>query len=129
MSLLPITLLLLAMFGLSMAGSYLQHRYYQRQVNELAAQYRDGAYALASGRHKGKLRGAVALLVVRRDDPNDVRRAVVMSGSTLFARFRERPDIQGTTTETQLAGQPKAVRLAVLDALDRGRRTVHRETA
>lgn len=129
MKLLPLSLLLLAVFMLSMGGSYLQHRYYQRVVNRLAVDFKDKAYALASGRHKGRLRGAVAVLVVRRDNPSDVQRAVVMSGATLFARFRERPEIHGTVTSETLAGQTKAVRLAVLDALGRGRQAARGPTA
>lgn len=128
MKLLPLTILLLAVFMLSMGGSYLQHRYYLRVVNRLAGEFKDKAYALASGRHKGRLRGAVAVLVVRRDNPRDVQRAMVMSGATLFARFRERPEIHGTVTPELLARQSKAVRLAVEDALGRGRQAARGTT-
>lgn len=121
MNLLALTVLLLAVFALSMGGSYLQHRYYLRVVNELAREFKDRRFVLASGRHKGRLRGAVAVLVVHREQPDEVERAVVMSGSTMFAKFRERPHIRGRITPDALAPEAKAVRLAVLDALTRGR--------
>ena len=120
MNLLALTLLLLAVFALSMGGSYLQHRYYLRVVNDLARQFKDRRYVLASGRHKGRLRGAVAVLVVHREQPDQVERAVVMSGSTMFAKFRDRSQIHGHITPESLAQESKAVRMAVLDALTRG---------
>lgn len=120
MNLVALTVLLLVVFALSMAGSYLQHRYYLRVINKLAREFKDRRFVLASGRHKGRLRGAVAVVVVHREQPDEVERAVVMSGSTMFARFRDRPNIRGRVTPDSLAQQSKAVRLAVLDALARG---------
>lgn len=121
MHFLPVALLLFGMFILSSLVSYQQHRYYLRVVNRLAADYRRSGYALASGRAKGKTRGAVAILVVRRDEPDFIERAMVMQGATVFARFRERPELAGRATEDVLGRCPAAVRRAVADALERGR--------
>jgi glucitol operon activator protein len=119
--LLPVSLLLFGMFMLSMLGSFLQHRYYLRVVNDLARQFRRSGYALASGRSKGRTRGAIAVLVVRRDDPDVIERAVIMQGRTVFARFRERPELAGRVSETRLAACSPTMRRAVKDALQRGR--------
>lgn len=121
MELLPVSLLLLAVFVLSMAGSHLQHRYYLRTVNTLARDYRRSGYALASGRKKGRLRGAIAVIVVRRDDTSVVERILVMEGSTLFARFRDRPELTGRLDADALANCSPTVRGAVEDALGRAK--------
>lgn len=102
MQYLPFTLLLLAALILSMSLAHLQHRYYIRTVNRLAAECRQSGYVLCSGIARGRLRGAIAILVVRRDGAL-VERAVVMEGSSILARFREL---------SALCGQP-------LDALER----------
>lgn len=121
MKLLWLSLLLFGMFTLSMLASYLQHRYYLRVVNDLARQFHRSGYALASGRCKGRSRGAIAVLVVRRDDPDVIERAMVMQGRTVFARFRERPELVGRASETSLAACSPTIRRAINDALQRGR--------
>lgn len=126
-NLLPLTLLLLGVFSLSMLASYLQHRYYLRVVNTLARDYRRSGYVLATGRRKGRLRGAVAVLVVRRDDPGWIERVMVMCGSTVVARFRERPDLTGRADDARLAACRPVVRGAVEDALRRARDVAGRE--
>lgn len=127
MELLPLSLLLFAMFTLSMVSSYLQHRYYLRVVNDLARQYHRSGYVLASGRCKGRMRGAIAVLVVRRDDPDVIERAMVMQGRTVLARFRERPECAGRASEGSLAACSPTMRRALDDALQRGRAMASRE--
>lgn len=122
MKLLWLSLLLFGMFTLSMLASYFQHRYYLRVVNDLARQFHRSGFALASGRCKGKSRGAIAILVVRRDDPDVIERAMIMQGRTVFARFRERPELAGRASEATLAACSTTVRRAVDDALQRGHR-------
>lgn len=122
MKLLPVTLLLLAVFALSMLGSYLQHRYYLRTVNALARDYRSGEYVLASGLRKGRTRGTIAILVLSRENPAVIEKALLMSGRTVFARFHDRPDLTGLAGAARLSDQPKAIQAAVADAMARGRR-------
>lgn len=122
MKLLWLSLLLFGMFTLSMLASYFQHRYYLRVVNDLARQFHRSGFALASGRCKGRSRGAIAILVVRRDDPDVIERAMIMQGRTVFARFRERPELAGRASAATLAACSQTVRRAVDDALQRGRR-------
>lgn len=123
--LLPLTLFLLGAFLLSMAGSHFQHRYYLRTVNELAREYGRSGYALVSGIRRGRLRGAVAVLVLRRGEADVVEEALIMSGATLLARFRPHPELTGRVTEETLAGCHRTVRGAMRDALERGRKLEH----
>jgi glucitol operon activator protein len=127
MKLLWVSLLLFGMFTLSMLASYLQHRYYLRVVNELARRYSRSGYALASGRCKGKARGAIAVVVIRRDDPDVIEHAMVMQGRTVFARFKQRPELAGRVSQARLAGYSATVRRAIEDALQRGRTVAARE--
>lgn len=129
MQLLQLSILLFAMFTLSMVASYFQHRYYLRVVNDLARQYHRSGYVLASGRCKGRTRGAIAILVVRRDDPGVIERAMVMQGRTVLARFRERPEFAHGARGTGLAACSPTARRAVDDALQRGRAIASRDQA
>lgn len=122
MNVLLLTLILLGILTFSTAGSYLQHRYYLRVVDRLAKQYGGSGHALVSGIRKGRLRGAVAVLVLSRGSPGRVERAMVMEGTTLFARFRDRADLTGVLTDEQLATCSQTVRGAVQDAMARGRK-------
>lgn len=124
MNLLVLTLGLLAVLTFSLAGSYLQHRYYLRVVDKLAKQYGGSGYVLVSGIRKGRLRGAVAVLVLSRGSTDRIERTTVMQGTTLFARFRDREDLTGHLTEERLATCSPAVRGAVQDALGRGRKVL-----
>lgn len=119
MQLLPLTLLLLGALVLSMTFAHLQHRYYLREVNRLAAQYRQAGYVLTSGIARGRLRGAIAILVVRRDG-DVIERATVMEGSSILARFRERGALHGQSLKA-LAQAPlsTAAKRALEDAAAR----------
>jgi DNA-binding transcriptional regulator of glucitol operon len=119
MEYLPLTLLLLGTLLLTMTFAHLQHRYYLRAVNHLAAEHRGPGMALVSGISRGRLRGAVAILVVRRDS-DTIERALVMEGSSILARFREQTALHGQSL-TAIAGVPlsKRARLACDDAAAR----------
>lgn len=122
MNYLPLTLVLLGGFILSMLMSYMQHLYYQRTLNEMARSYKSSKYVLASGIHKGKFRGAIAILVVERNDPTNVRDVRVMKGATILARFKRLTALTGPLDETVLDKQGKATRRAFSDALERAKR-------
>lgn len=127
MKILPLTLVVLAVLMLSMTGSYFQHRYYLRIVNDLAATYGRAGYVLASGIRKSRWRGAIAVLVLRRDDTCIAERVMVMEGTTLFARFREHPELVGRLDADATGRCSPAVRGAVEDAMARGARIAHPE--
>lgn len=107
---------LLGVFVVAGLLGYRQHLSYQRAVNELADQENRGGVLLVSGRSKGWRRGAIALLVIDRRRGR-VLRAQAMEGASVFARFRERPELAGPVDAVEeRAGSPalaKAVREAV----------------
>ncbi|MFM9591800.1 transcriptional regulator GutM [Streptomyces scabiei] len=121
MEYLPLALLLLCGFVLSLLASVAQHRYYMRTVNKLVAQEHRAGVTLVSGRATGRLRGAVVLLLVRRSD-SVVERALVMQGASVLARFRERPQLTGQLSTASSRAGSTAVARAVEDARDRYRR-------
>ncbi|MEV6379617.1 transcriptional regulator GutM [Streptomyces sp. NPDC051773] len=121
MEYLPLALLLLGGFVLSLLASLAQHRYYMRTVNKLAAEEHRSGVTLVSGRATGRLRGAVVLLLVRRSD-SVVERALVMQGASVLARFRERPQLTGKLSTVSSRAGSAAVARAVEDARDRYRR-------
>lgn len=127
MTLLYFTLVVVVVMAISMGGSYLQHRYYLRVVNRLAAGYRKSDYILASGIRKSRLRGAIVVIVLRRDNIRLAEQVMVMQGSTLFAHFRERPDLAGLLDDERLERCAPVVRAALEDALARGERILHPE--
>ncbi|PRX48505.1 glucitol operon activator protein GutM [Prauserella shujinwangii] len=108
--------LLVAGFVVAGLLSYRQHLAYQRAVNALAAQENRGGMLLVSGRAKGRLRGAVVLLVIDRRR-GTVTRAQAMEGSSVFARFRERPDLTGPVAGAEERAGSRLLGRAVHEAL------------
>ena len=94
MAYLPMTALLLGALVLTMVTARLQHRYYLKTVNRLAAGHRRSGTALVSGVGKGRLRGAIVIVAVRRTD-GVIEEALVMQGSSVFARFRQLASLRG----------------------------------
>lgn len=123
MEFLPLSLLLLGGFMASMAASALQHRYYMRAVNRLAGQEHRAGLTLVSGRVTGRFRGAVVLLLVRRND-EVVERALVMQGASVLARFREHPPLTGPLASAATRASSAAMARAVEDARDRYHRMI-----
>jgi glucitol operon activator protein len=114
-------ILLLVAFAVMIAASWAHQLYYLRTVNRLAAGERRPGRMLVSGRSPGRLRGAVALLVIRQADET-VERALVMEGTTVFARFRDRPQLTGPADEAPEKEASKAARGAVRNAVEHYRR-------
>jgi glucitol operon activator protein len=84
-------LILFAALSLTALGSIAQHKYYVRTVRRLAREHDKPGCVLVSGRAKSRLRGAIAVLVLRRDD-NVIEGAAVMEGASVMARFKDRTD-------------------------------------
>lgn len=118
MNLTALSLLLIAGFVTSMAASALQHRYYLRTVNRLAAREHRSGLTLISGRATGRLRGAVVLLLVRSAD-DVIEGAQVMQGASVFAHFRDHPELTGPLAAAPERASGKAMTRAVEDARDR----------
>lgn len=111
-----VLVLLLGAFVVAGLLSYRQHLGYQQAVNDLATEENRSGVLLVSGRAKGWRRGAIVLLVVDRRR-GTVLRARVMEGASVFARFRERPELAGPVEAAEdRAGSP-ALAKAVHEAL------------
>jgi glucitol operon activator protein len=98
--------------------AWLQQRAYQREVNKLIAEEGQDGHILVSGRAKGKIRGAIVLLVVDRRTRR-IHRAVGMAGASVFARFHELPQLTGPLNDASSRAQSKAIRRATEDAIKR----------
>ncbi|NKQ54024.1 transcriptional regulator [Amycolatopsis sp. K13G38] len=108
--------LLVACFAVAGVLSYRQHMHYARVVNTIATEENRRGALLVTGRAKGKLRGAVVLLVIdRREDV--VTRALVMEGASVFGRFRERPEFTGPVRTVEDRAPSRATAKAVAEAL------------
>jgi DNA-binding transcriptional regulator of glucitol operon len=129
MQYLPLTVLLIGALLASMTLSHLQHRYYLRTVRGLMAEHRSPDLAVVSGICRGRLRGAIAVLVVHRERAL-VERALFMEGGSVLARFREDRTMRGQTLPSILERDlPGARRGALEDAHRRFRRMVGDEDA
>jgi glucitol operon activator protein len=120
---LPFFLIVLAGVTLTAVSAFAQHKYYARTVRRLAAAHDEPGCVLVSGRGKGRIRGAIAVLVLRADDEY-IKAAAVMEGATVFARFKDRPDWVGLSARDELPGASPRLAAAVADARTRmpGRR-------
>ncbi|MFC0672448.1 transcriptional regulator GutM [Brachybacterium hainanense] len=88
-------IILIAAIVLSFAFSYLQHRAYSRTVREMAIAHDRPGVVVVSGRGKGFLRGCVVILAVDATT-RKVLEARTMQGSTVLARFRRAPGLEGS---------------------------------
>jgi len=108
-------LLLFLAMSLTAASGLAQHRYYTRTVRRLARDHDEPGCMLVSGRGKGRVRGAIAVLVLRRHD-EAIRAAAVMEGATVLARFKDRPDWVGLSARDNLPQCSPRLAKAVADA-------------
>jgi glucitol operon activator protein len=108
--------LLLGAFVVAGLLTYRQHLGYQRAVNDLATQENRSGVLLVSGRAKGWRRGAVVLLVIDRRRGR-VLRARAMEGASVFATFRERPELAGPVEAAEERAGSTALAKAVHEAL------------
>jgi glucitol operon activator protein len=97
---------LLAVLGVlwlaQIAGTYLQMRHYRKVLGRIAGEYSEGYIGVGNARSRfGK--GVILILVVG-EDGEVVRKALRMRGMTVFARFREYPELEGASVEELKAG-------------------------
>lgn len=102
-----------------------QHRAYSRATRRMAQAHEGltGAF-LVSGRGKGRLRGAIVLLVVDGAS-SAITAAEAMVGASVFARFRPRPELLGPAAGAEERASDPLLRKAVEHALEQFR-TVRR---
>ena len=108
-------LLLFLAMSLTAASGLAQHKYYTRTVRRLAREHDEPGCMLVSGRGKGRVRGAIAVLVLDKQD-EVIRAAAVMEGATVLARFKERPDWVGLAARDDLPRCSPRLAKAVADA-------------
>lgn len=108
--------LLISALLASLLLSLWQHSAYIKVANEVAKANAGRRVTMVSGRSKGRLRGAIALLLV---DPasGDIVDARAMVGATVFSRLRPAPQllgpISGVTDRTENKHLKKAVESAL----------------
>jgi len=108
--------LLLGAFVVAGFLSYRQHQGYSRAVNDLASAENRSGVLLVSGRAKGWRRGAIVLLVIDRRR-GQVLRAQAMEGASVFAKFRERPELAGPVEAAEERAGSTALAKAMREAL------------
>ena len=109
------SLLLFAAMSLTAVSALAQHKYYTRTVRRLARENNDPASVLVSGRGKGRIRGAIAVLVLDKQT-EAIRAAAVMEGASVLARFKQRPDWVGLCARDDLPRCSPRLAKAVADA-------------
>ena len=108
-------LVLFLAMSLTAFSGLAQHKYYSRTVGRLAREHDEPGCVLVSGRGKGRVRGAIVVLVLRTDD-EVIRAAAVLQGATVLARFKDRPDWVGLSARDELPNCPPRVAKAVAEA-------------
>lgn len=117
-------LILIAALVLSVVLSLLQHQTYNRAVKRMTRAFAgEQHHYLVSGRGKGRLRGAVVVMVVDAISRRIVA-AEAMVGTTSFARFKGRPDIIGPLDGVVERTAGPQAKLAVAYALEQYKVTI-----
>jgi len=108
---------LLAALVMSIVLSLWQHRRYIADVNTMARAHAGKDLRLVSGRSKGRLQGAVVVLLL---DPKTmiVEDARAMLGSTIFTRLRPAPELRGPLASLAERATNKHMRKAAESALE-----------
>lgn len=85
-------LVLGVLWAVQIFGTWIQMRHYSDVMRGIAGEFRDGF--LGTGNAKGGLgRGVIVMLVAGPDDR--VRRALIMEGRTVLARFKDEESWRG----------------------------------
>ena len=117
------------LWGLQVIGTALQMRHYRRVLASLSTDWTDGF--IGSGNARSRFgRGAVVILAV--SPTGRIRRALVMEGRTVWAKFREHVlpdgvDLDAVRSDATLAGSRRALAdafgaaVAQVDAVRAGR--------
>ena len=108
-------LVIVAAVLLTATSGLAQHKYYTRTVRRLAREHDEPGCVLVSGRGKSRFRGAIAVLVLRKDD-EQIQAAAVMEGASVLARFKDRADWVGLSARNPLPGCSPRLVAAVADA-------------
>lgn len=80
------------LWALQAAGTYFQMRHYRRVIRSITGGKSDGY--LGVGNAKSRFRKGVILILVA-DGEGLIQKALKMRGRTVFARFKEAPELEG----------------------------------
>ena len=108
--------LLVGALVLSILLSLWQNRVYLREVNKLARAHAGKDLRLVTGQGKGRLSGAIVILVVDLAKRTVVD-ARVLAGATIFNRPRPAPFLQGGLDDVVDRATSKHLRVAIEGAL------------
>ena len=108
-------MIVVAIMSLTGISAIAQHKYYARVVKRLAREHNEPGCMLVTGRGKSRLRGAIVVLVLRRQD-EVIKAAAVMEGASVLARFKDRPEWIGRSARGELPGSSPRVAAAVAEA-------------
>lgn len=109
--------LLVGAMVLSIALSLWQHRIYLAEVNRLAKEHAGEDLRLVSGRSKGRLQGAVVVLLLNPNTRN-IEAASAMVGATIFTRLRPAPELCGPMDTVADRATGKHTKKAAQSALE-----------
>jgi glucitol operon activator protein len=113
-------LVLVAAWVVQSVGVWLQMRHYQKIFHEMRSRWTDGA--IGAGAAPGRFgKGVIALVVAAPD--GTVRKVAVMQGRSVFAKFKDRPDLGGVSTaelkkRATVANFDAGVGLAIVKAIE-----------
>ncbi len=110
-------LYLFAAMILGVPLTWLQTRRYTRAVREMAAGHQDPSNILVSGRGRGKIRGAVVMLVIDAATRTIIE-ARVMAGASVFAPVRRDHEIEGPVDDAVTRTADKMVARGIAQAVD-----------
>jgi glucitol operon activator protein len=108
-------MIVVAIMSLTGISAIAQHKYYVRVVKRLAREHNEPGCMLVTGRGKSRFRGAIVVLVLRRQD-EVIKAAAVMEGASVLARFKDRPSWIGLSARGELPGSSPRVAAAVAEA-------------
>ncbi len=110
-------IILISALILSVLLSLLQHNTYNKATQRMTRAFAgEKNFYLVSGRGKGRLRGALVLLVIDASEQRVVA-AEAMVGSTILARFRGRPELIGPLSGVAARANERHLKDAVEYAL------------
>lgn len=110
-------LYLFAAMILAVPFTWSQTRRYTRALREMADIHNDRSNILVSGRGRGKIRGAVVMLVINAQSRTIVE-ARVMAGASVFAPIRRNLALEGPADDAVDRAGDKMLRKAVAQALE-----------
>jgi glucitol operon activator protein len=88
-------LVLVAAWAVQSLGVWMQMRHYRQIFNDMRLRWSDGA--IGAGAAPGRLgKGVIAIVVASPDGV--VRKVALMEGRSVFAKFKDRLDLEGGTT-------------------------------